>query len=291
MKNLKYTFLLLLPGLLFGSCHKEKLNPDSVITVNTSDTEFDKWIRDNYTNPYNISIKYTWQDIEANTGHYLDPADIEKCKPLAKVIQYIWLETFNEVMGVDFLREHSPKVILMVGSWAYNTNNTYTLGSAESGMKITLYGVNELDFANISGSMTSIERYMKTIIHEFCHILHQKKMFDPEFERISSADYVEDNWSADVNSEANAYALGFISRYGRKNQFEDFVELLSHFIVYGQEYMDDISTKAGADGAAKLKQKFDIATSYLTNSWRLDIYELRRVFDRRLNSVENIDLK
>jgi substrate import-associated zinc metallohydrolase lipoprotein len=198
------------------------------------------------------------------------------------------LETFNEVIGVGFLREHSPKKILMIGSRAYNSNNTYTLGSAESGMKITIYEVNNLNPASVS--LTQIQDYMRTIIHEFSHILHQKKNFDPEFERISSADYVEDSWSANVNTETLANQLGFISRYARKNKNEDFVELISRYVVYGEDFFDDAKARAGADGAAKIDQKFEIVTNYLQNTWDLNIHDLRRVFDRRLNTVHLLEL-
>jgi substrate import-associated zinc metallohydrolase lipoprotein len=290
MKNLKYILLFLLPGLLLSSCQEEELSPNSVISVRGGNTDFDKWIYDNFTNPYNISIVYTWQDIEADMEHYVTPGEVAKCEPLAKIIQYLWLETFNEVKGINFLREHSPKRILMIGSWAYNSNNTYTLGTAESGMKITLYGVNYLDVEDLAASRDQIQRYMKTIIHEFAHILHQKKEFDPEFEKISNADYVLDSWSNNANSEPLAYDLGFISRYSRKNKYEDFVELLSFYVVYGQSFFDRVKEEAGEDGAAKIDQKFDIVTRYLRDTWALDIHQLRRVFEKRMNTVEMLDL-
>lgn len=289
MKKFIY-ILLLIPGFIFYSCSEDDLDPNSVIAgSNAVETKFDKWILANYTYPYNIAIKYKLQDIEASKSYYLAPATPEKCEVLSKILQYIWLETFNEVKGIDFLREHSPKVLLLVGSHAYNSDGTIVQGTAESGMKITLYGVNEINPNNISA--TQLQRYMKTVIHEFCHILHQKKIYDPEFDKISKDDYIADNWSSSSSTDDIAYSLGFISRYARKSTNEDFVETIAWFVVYGQEYWDSIEAKAGAAGAEKLAKKFTIVKNYLKETWGIDIYELRLAFKNRLESVDMLDLK
>jgi len=288
MKKIIY-ILLLLFGIMFYSCSEDDLDPNSVISDSKEvQTDFDRWIMANYTNPYNIQIQYKLKDIEASKAYYLAPATPEKCEALSKVLQYIWLETFNEVKDIHFMREHTPKVILMVGSHAYNSDGSIIQGTAESGMKITLYGVNEIDPANLSA--VSLQRYMKTVIHEFCHILHQKKIYDPEFDKISKDDYVADSWSNSSNTEAMAYSLGFVSRYARKNVNEDFVETIAWYVVYGEEYWDSVVAKAGADGGGKLQKKFQIVRNYLKETWGIDIDELRLVFENRLNTIDMLDL-
>ncbi len=289
MKNCIYTLLLTLVVLACHSCSEDPLDSKSVIEEPSGETAFDKWVMDNYTNPYNIAIKYKMEDIEASMSYYLAPAYPEKCEVLSKILQYIWLETFNEVKGIDFLRQYSPKILFYVGSYAFNSNGTHVAGTAESGMKVTIYGVNEFDIEKIDKGV--LQDYMSTVIHEFAHILHQKKVYDPEFEKISSDDYVDSAWNDSANTEAIAYTLGFFTKYSRKNVNEDFVELIAHFVVYGQEEYDKILGKAGTDGAAKINKKFSIVKDYLRDTWGIDIYTLNSVFTRRLNTLDMIDLK
>lgn len=135
--------------------------------------------------------------METSYSYQLSPASPGKSLALAKIIKHIWLETFDEVKGVDFLRQYAPKVIHLVGSNAYNSSGTITLGSAEDGMKITLYSVNELNIDNPSAAI--LQRYMKTIIHEFSHILHQNKNYSTDFQAISENNYVGDDWSVHRN--------------------------------------------------------------------------------------------
>lgn len=287
MEKYIYT-ILLLPLLLLSSCSEDDLNPNSVI-VDTAETpnEFDNWLLTNYTYPYNIEVKYKLEDVDIKSSDILSPALPEKSKIMCQILQHIWLETFNEIKGIDFSREHSPKVLVLIGSYEYTSSGTIVEGTAESGMKITLYGVNDLNPDNLSKEKLLI--YMKTIIHEFCHILHQKKAFNPEFDIISRSDYLGDDW--DRVSEEKAYSLGFISRYALQNVNEDFVETIAWYVVYGEEYWNSISSKAGASGAEKLNKKFSIVQGYLNDTWGIDIHKLRLVFNNRLNSVDMLDFK
>lgn len=291
MRSFKIYLLLFLLIGVFISCQKEELNSESIFKDTDSEqlTAFDYWLLSNYTYPYNISFKYKMQDIETSKSYELAPASPEKSLAMAKLIKYIWLETYDEVKGIHFLRQYAPKVFHLVGSNAYNSSGTIILGSAEDGMKITLYNVNGLDIDN--PSLDVLKRYMKTIIHEFSHILHQNKEYTPDFASISKNDYVGSDWSASTETEAIAYSKGFISRYARSEPNEDFVELIAIFVVYGQENWDSILERAGTEGANIIDQKFEIVKEYLNVSWQIDIYELRRVFETRLNSIDQLDLK
>jgi substrate import-associated zinc metallohydrolase lipoprotein len=273
------------------SCQDDELSNESIFQDpdTTGLTSFDSWLLSNYTYPYNISVKYKMQDIETSYSYQLSPASPEKSLALSKIIKHIWLETFDEVKGIAFLRQYAPKVIHLIGSNAYNSSGTITLGSAEDGMKITLYDVNGLDVDN--PSTETLRRYMKTIIHEFSHILHQNKNYSVDFKAISENNYVGDNWSSTTETQALAYSKGFVSRYARSEPNEDFVEIISIFVVYGQQNWDSILAQAGTDGANIITQKFQIVNDYLKVSWGIDIYELRRVFESRLNSIDKLNLK
>lgn len=291
MEKIKiYLILIMLTGLAY-SCQKEELNSESIFQDSSNEqmTEFDYWLLSNYTYPYNIIFKYKMQDIESSFTYELAPASPQKSVAVAKLIKYIWLETFDEVKGINFLRQYAPKVIHLVGSNAYTQTGTIILGTAEGGMKITLYDINSVNVDNPSREL--LRRYMKTIFHEFSHVLHQNKNYTPDFESISKNDYVGGDWNESSETEALAYSKGFVTRYARSEPNEDFVEIISVFVVFGEDNWNAILTQAGPEGASIITQKLDIIKDYLNVSWEIDIYELRRIFQSRLASIDKLDLK
>ena len=193
-----YSLLVLTVSLLFASC-----NQDTDIDYNNSifteenepeESAFDKWVISNYTNPYNILLKYRMEDKESDMTHVLVPATYEKSVVLAKIVKHVWLEAYDETTGnPNFLRHYVPKILHFIGSPAYEDNGTMVVGTAEGGMKITLYNVNDIDPENIDVNMLN-EYYFQTMHHEFAHILHQTKNFDPSFERITENSYVGSDW-------------------------------------------------------------------------------------------------
>jgi substrate import-associated zinc metallohydrolase lipoprotein len=230
------------------------------------------------------------QDIESSMTYELVPTTVDKAIAFAKLIKHLWIEVYDDVAGPDFTKTYIPRIIHLIGSGAYNTNNTVLLGTAEGGLKITLYRVNDLNPETVTANLL-IDRYLKTMFHEFAHILHQTKNYSEEFAKISNANYVSNEWSSNSNTEAKAYELGFVSRYSRKEANEDFVEILSIFVVGGQKNWNNILYKAGDKGAAIITQKFDIVKHYLKTSWDIDIYELRKAFESRIASMHLLDLK
>jgi substrate import-associated zinc metallohydrolase lipoprotein len=275
------------------SCAKDDIDRDNSIFKNSdpaTQTEFDQWLLSNYTYPYNISFKYKMQDIESDVSYELVPATVDKAIAFAKLVKHLWIEVYDDVAGPDFTKTYIPRVIHLIGSGAYNTNNTVLLGTAEGGMKITLYRINDLDPKSVTiGTLT--DRYLKTMYHEFAHILHQTKNYSEEFAKISNTDYVTDDWASNSNTEAKAYSLGFVSRYARKEANEDFVETLAIFVVRGQVFWDNILSQAGAEGAAIITQKLELVETYLKTAWNIDIYELRRTFESRAATMHLLDLE
>ena len=100
-----------------------------------------------------------------------------KSKKLAKIIKYLWLESYDEIFdktgkNKDFMRTYAPKVILLVGSSAINaSSSTEVLGSAEAGIKVILYKVNAIDPTDVE--MLN-EYYFETMHHEFAPYLHKE---------------------------------------------------------------------------------------------------------------------
>jgi substrate import-associated zinc metallohydrolase lipoprotein len=279
-------------AVISWSCTDDEINSESIFKDPdpATQTEFDKWLLSNFTYPYNIIFKYKMKDIESDITYNLVPATVEKSIAFAKLIKHLWVEVYDDVAGSDFTKTYIPRVIHLIGSGAYNTNNTVLLGTAEGGMKITLYRINDLDPKTVTIGLLT-DRYLKTLFHEFAHILHQTKNYSEEFARISNSDYVSNDWSSSSNTEAIAYQRGFVSRYARKEANEDFVETLAIFVVRGQTNWETILNAAGTEGAAIINKKFDIVQDYLKTAWNIDIYELRRTFESRVATMHLLDLE
>jgi substrate import-associated zinc metallohydrolase lipoprotein len=267
------------------SCNEDDLNGDSIF--DTSEVErnaFEKWLLQNYTHPYNIDFKYRLEDIESDMDYTLTPADMDKSIKLAKLVKYCWLEAYDEVAGIAFTRTFVPKTVHLIGSAAYNTNGTMVLGTAEGGLKITLYLVNSLqvdrDFLNYF--------YFKTMHHEFAHILHQTKNYDPDFETISEANYIGNDWI--YSSDTEARQAGFVTPYAQSEPNEDFVESIALYVTNSPEFWDALLEEAGEEGAAIILQKFEIVRNYLQETWSIDIDQLRDVVQRRSGELDKLDL-
>ncbi len=280
-----YIIAILLTGSIW-SCREDDITGDSIFdTSEIERNEFEKWLLKNYTWPYNIDFKYRLENIESDMDYTLVPADIDKSVQLAKLVKYCWLEAYDQVAGIDFTRAYVPKIIHLVGSAAYNDDNTMVLGTAEGGLKITLYYVNSMmvdaNFLN--------RYYFKTMHHEFAHILHQTKNYSTEFEQISVGKYIGDDWSYNSNTEARQ--AGFVSPYAQSEPNEDFVEIISIYVTNSPEYWDALLVDAGVEGAAIINEKFEIVRAYLEESWEIDINELRSVVQRRCGDLDKLDLE
>ena len=194
--------LLLLSAVTLGFTACSDDDPDtgkSVITLgNTEKNDFDKWIEANYNKPYNIDFKYRYEDIEGDFDYYLVPARYEDAITMAHLIKHLCVETYNEVAGVDFTRQYFPKMFYTVGEWEYKNNGTFILGTAEGGLKIYLTGLNYLP-TYMQSAATLNYYYIKTIHHEFTHILNQTRTIPSDFQTITPTGYVSDMWNETPN--------------------------------------------------------------------------------------------
>lgn len=248
--------------------------------------DFDKWLELNYRAPYNIRFIYKLEDVESSLEHSLAPADMDKSIVLAKLVKHLWIEAYNEIAGTDFTKMYIPRVILLVGSAAHNNDGTIILGTAEGGLKVTLYMVNDLDVNHLDINFLNYY-YFKTMHHEFTHILTQTKDYDRSFEKISQADYVSGNWY--TYSDEKAHKAGFVSPYAMMEANEDFAENLSIYLTNTPQQWQNILQIAGPEGAAIILEKFEFVRSYLKESWEIDIDELRDIIQRRSGEIDLLD--
>ena len=292
----KYIVLALVSALFavtFSSCRKdEPLDKDSIIVMdNYVQNDFDKWLEANFVNPYNINFKYRYQIDESNRSYYTIPASYDNAVIMAHLVKYLCIDSYDEVAGVNFTRQYFPKMFFVIGEWEYNNNGTMILGTAEGGKKILLTGVNWIPQV-LAGTFSSgydpirglNHYYIKTIHHEFTHILNQTKDFPVEFSQITPNGYVSSDWS---NSPYNTGYLqrGFISSYAQHSDREDFAEMMSIYVTNPQEYWDGLLADAGTAGATLIKAKLDLVRSYMKGTFDIDFDQLRATILRRQDEV------
>lgn len=327
MKTLKYLILFLIIGL--GSCSEDALNPVSNFQdPTTQPNEFDSWIQKIYTEPYNMRLNYRYVDIESDLEYNLLPADRSKSLALAKLIKYLWIDSYDEVNkdnNPNFMKIYGPKIIQLIGSAAWNDDGSRILGQAEGGLKITLYEVNAIDVDHIDINQMN-DLFFHTMHHEFCHILHQTKDYSPDFKLITNEDYNSSGWKN--IKEPEALRLGFITNYGSSEPNEDFVETASLYMVqddawwaaklaiakeeqvsktafdsYVGKGVKTIKTVTNTDGSTaqqyyivyngdqKILQKLGIVKDYFQSVWNFSIDDLREIIHRRSGTINTLDLK
>ena len=292
MKQLIGIFIAL-ATLSLWSCSEDDLDPNSIFggtETGKVPNEFDTWLLENYTTPYNIEFKYRFEDMETDDTYNLVAADYDRSIALAKFTKYLWLESYEELLGPDFIRTYCPRLLFLVGSPAYNTDGSVVLGTAEGGIKVTLYYVNNLNPRNIP---LLNEYYFKTMHHEFAHILHQTRSYPQDFAAISPGDYDPSGWQTVPDSTANR--TGFVTSYAMSEVREDFVETIANYIVKSDEEWNNILETASrgivrdsTTGRDVILQKWDMCNEWLADRWDIDLDELRNEVQTR---QANMDLQ
>ena len=283
---------IILAALTATACVKDTLSENSVIRVSeTKQNDFDKWLEANFLLPYNIDFKYRFEMNESDMNYFTIPADYEYSIVMAHLVKYLCIETYDEVAGITFTRSYFPKMFFLTGEWEYRNNGTIILGTAEGGKKIFLAGVNLLEealtkgYGDYAGNPTeSLNHYfIKTIHHEFTHILNQTIDYPVDFSMITGTSYVADSWS-DAPFNVEYLQNGFITDYAQHSDGEDFAEMLSEYITHSQAWWEGQIAKAGEKGYL-IEAKLDIVRSYMQDSFNIDIDVLRATVLRRQEDV------
>ncbi|MDO4510843.1 MAG: putative zinc-binding metallopeptidase [Bacteroidales bacterium] len=217
----------------FTSCSDDKLGetifPDVQEEVDPTlvTYKFDKWLKENYLDVYNLDFRYKMQDVGTDMNYNLVPATFQKAQDLALLAKYLWFDVYKDVVNPDFLKQYGPRIIHLIGSPAYNPNSgTMILGLAEGGIKVSLFRVNSLD---VNSADQLNEYYFKTMHHEFAHILHQTKTYPAKFNTISVGKYDGSNWQD--RQEGVVLSMGFVTPYASSAYREDFAEIIANYIV------------------------------------------------------------
>ncbi|MBV7440252.1 hypothetical protein KRX57_02350 [Weeksellaceae bacterium TAE3-ERU29] len=326
MKTLYKITLIALTFTLITCNNNDEIRDESVIYVeDTHKSDFDQWLYDTFTKPYNIEVKWKWDDSEIDNSFHVTPPRKEKAEQFMKALYKIWIKPYEEVGGEKFIKTYVPKLIYLVGTPQYNEDGTKTLGLAEGGRKITIFDVDSFDNLDLDKMTSSFH----TMHHEFSHILHQKVAFSPDYRALSKGRYTGAWYNF---SEQQANTLGFISPYSMLNEYEDFVEVVAtilstvqnsnnpvdknvpekdqYGIITGEIvtkklsdfqlklYMFGISTQQKSDGSLKLVQdqaapigldimlkKINIVNNYYKDVWDIDLFKLQGKIEEATNEL------
>jgi substrate import-associated zinc metallohydrolase lipoprotein len=278
-------------ALLFIGCKKsENLGSVDDIPGLGGDTwdkgPIDNWVYTNLTKPFNISVKYKWDQFELELNKNLVPPREEKIIPVMEAVKKVWIDTYIAEAGEVFMKTYCPKFFVLCGSASWNTDGTITLGTAEGGRKIVLYVLNDFRTKSMpdyrASDSTGIKQMFHTIEHEFGHILHQNVLYPDDYKRITPGFYTA-NWN-NVSDNA-ARRDGFVTAYAMSAPDEDFVEMISMMLTEGKAGFDKIvnSIPAGtsqngitqADAKAKLRKKEAMVVAYYKDVWGMDFYRLQ----------------
>lgn len=217
----------------FASCSDDDLGPSIFDTREypldrtTYTFPLDTFVKVNFLEPYNVRYMYKMEDIGSDMKKNLVPARYEQSMKLAALSKYLWYDVYKMYAGDLFLKQNSPRIIHVIGSKSFNpSQGTETLGVAEGGVKITLYGANELE----EGDIAFMNKYFFHVMHhEFGHILDQTKIHPTNFNTISNGHYNPLGWTDTPDSVSNG--LGFVTSYASSAYSEDLVEVSSTYIT------------------------------------------------------------
>ena len=144
MKAIKIIIVALSMAIIVTSCKKEAaLGSVDNIPGLGGDTwtpgAIDAWIFDTLTVPYNIGVKYKWDqgELQSDFNKDLVPPKEEKIIPLMSAIKQAWINPYVTEAGLLFFKNISPKFFILVGSPAFE-RGAIKLGTAEGGRKVDI---------------------------------------------------------------------------------------------------------------------------------------------------------
>lgn len=278
-------FILLFIFLVLTHCgdpYNDINTPDSEYVNNDPKyppTDLDTWLYNSFTAPYNIEVKYRWDNSEVDPYKNLVPPSIGKVQEVMEVVKRVWIDTYSDIAGAEFIKEYCPKQFVLVGSGNYNFDGSTTLGTAEGGRKVLLYVINHFDAENQEG----VKDLIHTVEHEFGHILHQNISYPAEFKQITGGSYTA-NWSSIQMAEARA--RGFITPYAMASPDEDFVEMISVMLIEGKEgYERIIACETNGTSRQLLRAKEQAVVEYFRKSYDIDFSELQTKVQEAIQEI------
>lgn len=254
------------------SCKKEDsvhIDLTKYIDNPSTDTDLDKWLKANFLDTYNIDVIYRYSDYYKDYDKVVSPVNVTKVMPQMQTVLDGFIAPYKKVAGTAFVKEKLPKEWVLYGSGAYNTDGSMILATASAGRRITIYTLNNFD----ASDPNLVIPKLRTIHHEFTHILNQLVPMPTDFQTITKASY---NATWTTVTDATARDLGYVSAYASSQPGEDFAETTSFLLVFGQAWFDARANASTAAGKLALKAKEASVVQYFTINLGIDFRALQR---------------
>lgn len=304
MKKLAYTIIIL---TILMSCNDNEQVTEFVSPSPPKLThENDVFLYDNggqsLYERLGMSVLWKWND------NFIDPS--QRATPIkenlvintAKLIDYLWVGSFEAQgpAGKEFIKSFVPSEVVLLGSYIYNDDGSRILGFAEAGVRITLLNLNNLDFQNRDWMLNTGGGVIATMNHEFSHVIHQKNDLPDGFNRISES-YLGNSWSNGVDLE-DAIKLGMVRNYGTLNEYEDFCEIISHYVGIDEDTFMEVFinqedctqyTTAGEivncselnEGREKIALKLNLTKKFFVEKFDIHLESVRDTLLQRAEKV------
>lgn len=273
-------------SVILASCRKSDENlditmDDYAIDIPPTNSAIDKWLNTNFNIPWNINVQYRFSQYETDYPRNIAPIELNKVQPSMLAMLNCFINPYGKIAGQTFGKVNFPKQWVLFGSGSYNTDNTFTLGSATSARRVDLYDLN--NFSATDGE--NVRRRIRTVHHEFTHCLNQTVPIPRAYELVSKGAYDPD-WAG--KSDSLVRLSGFISPYASSAYTEDFAEMVAHIVVQGPVWYNNYIAQANATGKARLKEKESIIYQYLLNYYNVDLYKLQAEVQSTLKTIYGV---
>lgn len=279
---IKSTCILMVAMALVSCSDDDKLSSKSVLPtedeIYVDNTAEGVYLEKTFREPYNIRIQYRWDRNSLGVGRdpirNLYPPARENVIPAMEMVDHVWIQSYKDVAGKQFLDSIRPGEFLLAGGPALNDDGTRTLGLATSGVRVTLYELDE-----VVKSVDAAKEYIHTIQHEYIHIINMKAEFDELDFGSETVAYYTPNWYE--HSTPESQNVGFVTNYARSNIFEDFAETASYLLTHTEtEYaamLAGLRANGFDDGATKIENKVLKVRAYFEQEFNVDFVRLCQV--------------
>ena len=271
-RNVIKIFSVLFLLLTIISCKKEDpVNIDLTKYVDNpvANTALDNWLKTTFLDPYNMDVIYRYSDFYKDNDKVVSPANPASVQPQMQTVLEGFINPYKTVAGVTFIKQMLPKEWILFGSGAYQTDGSMILATASAGKRVTIYDLNNFNANNAD----LVTRKLRTIHHEFTHILNQLVAMPTDFQTITKSTY---NATWTTVSDASARDMGYVSPYASSQPGEDFAETVAHLLVPGQAWFDARANASTAVGKAALKAKEASVVQYFTINLGVDFRALQK---------------
>ena len=272
--------------VLLSACSGDDSENVPVRTTELSSDPVDTYIRENFTEPYGVAVRYRFTDRYVAPTERVTPPRKDLVQPTLDFLTNFWIEPYFEVPGgEEYFRNTVPAEIVLIGSFIFNTDGTVVLGTADAGARITLTDINSIDV----NDREWVFRQLGTIYHEYAHIMHQEFNLPPNFQQISPQGYTSlGSWFNLTNEEA--LRRGFVSPYGTSTFNEDFAEVVA-FLLYDPDFFTryindepcaDDDCLARNEGRGLIRAKYNAILDHYEKNTGVDLLQVRAIIQAKL---------